>query len=103
MTATMIQAPKGGHVSPVNGQFYEGGQFMPDHGLFAGLSEKKQLTLINNALAARVAESGRYEKVVREGDNFRYLYRVSCFGAWTAGCARSTLTAMAEVLKLAIG
>jgi hypothetical protein len=30
------KAPKGGLVSRVNGQFYEGGEFIPDHGLFCG-------------------------------------------------------------------
>lgn len=36
------QAPKGGLVSPVNGQFYEGGQFMPVHGLFSGKKGMKR-------------------------------------------------------------
>ena len=30
------KAPVGGMVSVVNGQFYEGGEFMPLHGLFCG-------------------------------------------------------------------
>ena len=32
----MNQAPKGGMTSQVNGQWYEGGEFMPEHGLFCG-------------------------------------------------------------------
>jgi hypothetical protein len=32
----MIKAPAGGLVSRVNGQFYEGGEFMPDHGKCCG-------------------------------------------------------------------
>lgn len=98
----MIQAPAGGHVSPVNGQFYEGGQFMPDHGLFCGMSVKNQLKTINDLLAARFDETARYEKIVREGAAFRYLFRSTCFGAWTQGCIRETLTEMATVLKVSI-
>jgi hypothetical protein len=30
------KAPAGGLVSVVNGQFYEGGQFTPDSGLYCG-------------------------------------------------------------------
>lgn len=36
----IIQAPAGGAISPVNRQFYEGGQFMPDTGLFCGIKKK---------------------------------------------------------------
>lgn len=32
----MNKAPKGGLTSAVNGQFYDGGEFMPEHGLFCG-------------------------------------------------------------------
>lgn len=32
----MLKAPKGGLTSRVNGQRYEGGEFMPEHGLFCG-------------------------------------------------------------------
>ncbi len=34
------QAPVGGTISPVNNQFYEGGQFIPDTGLFCGIKKK---------------------------------------------------------------
>lgn len=37
----MFRAPRGGSVSPVNGQRYEGGEFMPDHGLFAGQLKRR--------------------------------------------------------------
>jgi len=33
---TTFKAPAGGLVSKVNGQFYEGGEFMPDHGRACG-------------------------------------------------------------------
>lgn len=32
----MSKAPAGGMASNVNGNWYEGGQFMPEHGLFCG-------------------------------------------------------------------
>lgn len=35
-----FQAPAGGAISPVNNQFYEGGQFIPDTGLYCGLGKK---------------------------------------------------------------
>lgn len=35
-----FQAPVGGAISPVNDQFYEGGQFMPDTGLWCGIKKK---------------------------------------------------------------
>lgn len=92
------QAPIGGRVSPVNGQFYVGGQFMPDHGLFCGLHPRKQLKILNHALAARF--SGRHEKVVREDDGYRYMYRESVFSKWIEGCIRSTLVELAAVLEI---
>jgi hypothetical protein len=35
-TMNGTKAPAGGLVSVVNGQFYEGGQFTPDSGLYCG-------------------------------------------------------------------
>ncbi|HVL13590.1 MAG TPA: hypothetical protein VM529_13565 [Gemmata sp.] len=37
-----FKAPAGGLVSAVNGQFYEGGQFVPEHGLYCGRSGAKR-------------------------------------------------------------
>ena len=37
---TQAKAPSGGAISNVNGQFYEGGEFMPESGMFCGA--KKQ-------------------------------------------------------------
>lgn len=34
------QAPKGGAISPVNREFYEGGRFMPDTGMFCGTRKR---------------------------------------------------------------
>lgn len=99
MFTTTIHAPAGGHVSPVNGQLYDGGQFMPDHGLFCGMSERNQLAAINHALAARQQE--RHEKIVRDDiGGWRYRWRSSCFDKWTNGCHCGTLEGMAKILKL---
>jgi hypothetical protein len=38
----MIKAPKGGMVSAVNGQWYNGGEFMPDRGLFCGKAGQRR-------------------------------------------------------------
>ena len=37
-----MKAPTGGIVSAVNGQFYAGGQFTPEHGLFCGKQGAKR-------------------------------------------------------------
>ena len=37
------QAPKGGMTSQINGQWYDGGEFMPVHGLFCGKKGAKRL------------------------------------------------------------
>lgn len=40
----MNKAPAGGMASQVNGQWYEGGEFMPVHGLFCG-KDKNRVTM----------------------------------------------------------
>jgi hypothetical protein len=39
---TISKAPSGGMASKVNGQWYEGGEFMPLHGLFCGAAGAKR-------------------------------------------------------------
>lgn len=36
-----LKAPKGGLVSSVNGRFYNGGEFVPDSGLYCGKGRNK--------------------------------------------------------------
>jgi hypothetical protein len=69
MNATS-KAPKGGLTSQVNGQFYEGGQFVPDHGLFCGAKGAKRRERVEKAQATnryfdlsgnRLFESRRFE------------------------------------------
>src|SRR5262245_12059902 len=50
----MNQAPKGGTTSKVNGWWYEGGQFLPLHGLFAGKAGARR-----KARADKAATLGR--------------------------------------------
>jgi hypothetical protein len=54
-----IKAPKGGIVSPVNGQFYEGGEFVPDHGLFCGKKGARRAERRAKSIAL-----GRYVELV---------------------------------------
>ena len=42
MQATTSKAPAGGLISTTNGQFYTGGQFMPNTGAFCGKSGQKR-------------------------------------------------------------
>ena len=49
-----VKAPKGGQVSVVNGQFYEGGEFMPDHGRFCGKGKYKVTAADFDAMAAHI-------------------------------------------------
>lgn len=53
MTAT--QAPAGGMTSKVNGQWYEGGEFMPVHGLFCGKSGAKRAAKWEQAKTSGIA------------------------------------------------
>ena len=74
------KAPSGGLVSEVNGQFYEGGQFTPDTGLYCGRGKNRvsvaQLAAINAALAekrpgwfVRYREEYRQYQVVNDRGN----------------------------------
>jgi|SRR5262245_13214660 len=47
----MNQAPKGGMTSAVNGWWYEGGQFLPLHGLFAGKAGARRKARADKAAA----------------------------------------------------
>jgi hypothetical protein len=51
-TMNATKAPKGGIVSQVNGQFYPGGEFVPDHGLFCGKKGAKRTAKREKAITA---------------------------------------------------
>lgn len=70
------QAPAGGIVSSVNGLFYKGGEFTPEHGLFCG---KKG--------SARKAKWEKFAAVGRTvdlgGSNFYEVRSGGSGGVWT--------------------
>lgn len=51
--------PAGGTVSPVNGQFYNGGEFIPDTGAYCGKGKNKVSRDEFARVAAAVAATGR--------------------------------------------
>ncbi len=95
----MIQAPIGGIVSRVNDQFYKGGQFLPDTGLFCGVTRANLLKEVNRVLAQRCG----FHRVVRwHCGGFRYQYRHSAFASWRDGALRSDLIELANLMKMSI-
>jgi hypothetical protein len=52
---TTAKAPKGGIVSHVNGQFYEGGEFIPDTGRHCGTDKNKVSVAAFDAVAQKAA------------------------------------------------
>ncbi len=48
----VLKAPAGGTVSPVNGQWYHGGEFLPDHGHYCGRGRNR----VSMATFSEVAE-----------------------------------------------
>lgn len=65
------KAPAGGIVSHVNGQFYEGGQFTPDHGLLCGKGRNKVTKAEFEAATASFASAGRTLVYVDKYELFR--------------------------------
>ena len=93
-----LQAPVGGHVSIVNGQFYKGGQFVPDHGLFCGKAGKKRQQIWNKwPESSRVDAGGQdlYEIQVREFSAVE-LIREYSVGMATGNNADEALAAFCE-------
>lgn len=73
----MNKAPIGGTASVVNGQWYEGGEFMPEHGLFCGRGKNRiaasQVELVNATSATyRIEwnESRLVFQLIRKSDNY---------------------------------
>lgn len=52
------KAPTGGTTSPINGQFYDGGQFIPDHGAYCGKGKNRVTREEFNRVAALVESTG---------------------------------------------
>lgn len=57
----MNRAPEGGMVSAVNGQRYEGGEFMPEHGLYCGLGGARIRKTELEAIKSKMDENNRIE------------------------------------------
>jgi hypothetical protein len=74
---TMAQAgkaPAGGMVSAVNGQWYNGGEFTPDHGKFCGKG-KHRVSLARFAeVAACVQAAGKVLSYREESQEFVVKY-----------------------------
>lgn len=52
------KAPKGGIVSQVNGQFYEGGEFVPDHGQYCGKGKNRVTKVKFDEVASLIGNCG---------------------------------------------
>ena len=75
MSEILTQAPKGGAYSTLNGDFYEGGQFMPNLGLPKGSKRK-----IHQVVHFRTSETDNIAEIkVNSGDADRYFvaYRMA--------------------------
>lgn len=63
-----MRAPAGGTISIINDKHYEGGQFVPEHGLFCGKAGAKRKSLWERAGAkADLGGSNLFELVVHRG------------------------------------
>ncbi len=74
----MFKAPKGGMVSAVNGQFYEGGEFVPDHGKYCGKGSNRVTKDRLAEVAARMALAPLYQTCTLRfseiNDRFEIVY-----------------------------
>lgn len=71
----VYKAPKGGIVSPVNGQFYEGGEFAPDTGLYCGKGKNRVTKVEFDDLAERVKAKHGWTLIFDEKqDRFRLMH-----------------------------
>lgn len=63
-----MRAPAGGTISIINDKHYEGGQFVPEHGLFCGKAGAKRKALWDRAgVKADLGGSNLFELVVYRG------------------------------------
>jgi hypothetical protein len=69
------RAPRGGVVSAVNGQFYEGGEFTPDHGLYCGKGRNRCTQAAFDDLARKVEAAGKTLVWDEARGDFRILYQ----------------------------
>lgn len=67
------KAPIGGIVSQVNGQFYNGGEFVPETGLYCGKGKNRVAKPEFDAMAMAAASNGYSLEYNEKFDNFRVL------------------------------
>lgn len=72
--AVTSKAPAGGMTSAVNGQRYEGGEFMPDHGKFCGRGRNRVSMARFVEVAAIVAAAGKVLIFEESTGDFRVMY-----------------------------
>lgn len=70
----MGKAPKGGITSMVNGQYYEGGQFTPDHGKYCGKGKNNVTEFEFDEFASKAREKGLEIEYNQTLGKFRLLY-----------------------------
>jgi hypothetical protein len=68
------RAPTGGITSAVNGQFYEGGQFSPEHGLFCGKGKNRVTKAEFDRVSSLVSAAGKTLEYREETGEFVVLY-----------------------------
>jgi hypothetical protein len=69
------KAPTGGMTSAVNGQFYEGGEFMPDHGHYCGRGKNRVTRVAFDVVAEMVRADGKELVYDERYGEFRVLYQ----------------------------
>lgn len=68
------QAPIGGIVSCVNGQFYDGGRFIPDHGKFCGKGRNRVTLEAFSEVSRKVEASGFTLEYEEKWERFTIRY-----------------------------
>lgn len=96
------QAPAGGIVSSVNGQFYKGGEFTPEHGLFCGKKGAARKTKWEKfaAIGRTVDLGGTNFYEVCSGGSGGVWYTIGCVIANTEKEARSAFVGATSVKKI---
>jgi hypothetical protein len=93
-------APKGGLVSEVNGQFYEGGEFLPDTGLYCGKGKNRVEKSKVDAANAKAAAKGWRVAFNEATGNFEIYRSVTFTGGVVAEQKTFTARSFATLAKL---
>lgn len=84
-----IKAPKGGIISTVNGEFYAGGEFLPDHGKFCGKGRNAVTAERFREVASRAVRVGYRLEFAGPSEEYRLIRRtyIDCRGCGGTGGA----------------